>query len=387
MHRPGHRGLLDTIGERLFPAQAQEGLISPEDVAHAQRSGMLALGAGLLAASGPSTQRTSFGQALGQSIQGAQQGVQASLDQQIERRMALQKFQEQQAATQRRELLQRERQRIAQQYPMPQEGGNDRLMRWVEQVYPKFVELGDDEMISRLTQVASSIGARHNGATSQKIDEVIDPTTGKPAFGHITPSGVQIIPGATPVQKTGTQARARIQTLVNPATGKPEIALFDPTTNQFEFTGQVPGSSRDAAGTEGERKGAVLMTLALDAAPILDQADAPSRIEQLFRAGGLREALSAERQVYDQAGLVIADAYIRLTSGANAPEPEVQRTKKMITPEPGDSPQLIARKRATRQALIKALSIAAGRASAQVIEPRQPGESVDDYMKRTGRAK
>lgn len=378
-------GLLERIGGRLFPSpQPVDGLITEEDIANARRQGLLGLGAGLLAASGPSTQRTTFTQAVGQGLQAGQQAQQGALDTSMQRRMAGLQAGGLQRDARRQEAVAAARQQIVAQNPMPPESDANRMVAWIDRVFPLFVQSGDDEMISRLTQIRSSIGAQRQ-SIPQRIDEVVGPD-GKPAFGHITPEGVRVIPGAAPFQRQGSAPAQRFMTLVNPATNKPEIAMVDPSTGEPHFTGMVPGNSRDAAGTEGERKGAVLLTMALDAMPVLDEADAPSRIEQLIASGGLREGLSDNRQVYEQAGLIIADAYIRLTSGANAPEPEVRRTMRMITPQAGDSPALLARKRASRQALMRALRLAAGRAEdrATQVEPRRPGETVEAYMARTG---
>jgi hypothetical protein len=239
------------------------------------------------------------------------------------------------------------------------------------------VQIGDEETVARLSEIRKSIGNQQQQGPS-KIAEVVGPD-GRPAFAHVTPQGSQVIPGAGPLQSQGTQARARPMTLVNPETGKPEIAMMDGDGN-FTFTGQVPGTSRDAAGTEGERKGAVLLTMVNAALPTLDAADAPSRLDQMFANRGVYEALPAEQQMNQQAGMLIADAYIRLTSGANAPEPEVQRTMRMIIPQPGDTRELIGRKRATRQAFVAALKVAAGRAGAQVPEEPVPGPWKKGYV-------
>lgn len=248
--------------------------------------------------------------------------------------------------------------------PLPDAKDPDAVRQWVDTVLSIAIPAGDEAALNVIGQVRASLAPKSDQGV-RKIEEVVDPATGKPAFGYITPEGVQVIPGAAPFQKPGADRQPRLVAATNPKTGKPEYALVDEAGN-FRFTGQTPGSSRDAAGTEGERKGAVLLTMAMDAAPVLDQADAPNRVQSLLRSRGLNEALSAEQQINEQAGLVIADAYIRLTSGANAPELEVQRTMQMITPRPGDAPALLARKRATRQAFMRALRIAAGRVSAQV---------------------
>lgn len=359
-------GLLERISSRLFPAQAGlEGLLTEEDYQNAQRQGMLSLGAGLLAQSGPSTMPIGFGQAVGRALQGAQEGYQGSLDSLANRRAAGQEFRRGAAGDARRADLEAARARIIAENPMPPESDPNRMVTWIDKVFPAFVRSGDDEMISRLTQIRSSIGSSlSRNSVPQKIEEVVGPD-GKPAFGYITPEGVKIIPGAGPVQKQGSLARPRMVTLVNPQTGKPEIALMDPNTGDFNFTGQVPGGRAEMV-TEGERKGAVLLQMALVPARMLDEATAPSRVEQLAGRGGLNEFLSSRREIINQWGFLVADSYVRLTSGANAPEPEVQRAFRAITPAPGDSPELLAEKRRTRARFVKALRVAAGRAGQQI---------------------
>jgi hypothetical protein len=361
MHVPGHRGLLDTVAGRMFPAQPVEGLITEDDIRNAQQQGLLSLGAGLLAASGPQVgPRVTLGQAFGEALGGAQKGVESSLAGTADQRVAGLKFREMQNEIARKVQITKRRQEIMAAFPMPEEGNDDRMLKWIEGVYPKFIESGDDEMINRLTQVISSIGSRRNHMTS-KIDEVVDPKTGKPAFGYVTPQGVQVIPGATPYERAGTQARARIQTLINPATGKAEIALFDPATNQFEFTGQVPGTSRDAGGTEGERKGAAQLMIVGSMAGILDGADAPDRLTRFLSQRQLNEFVEANRQRLEHAGMVVAEVFLRSMTGANAPENEVRTYMTMITPQPGDDKSLIEQKRALRRTWIEAIRIQAGR--------------------------
>jgi hypothetical protein len=129
---------------------------------------------------------------------------------------------------------------------------------------------------------------------------------------------------------------------------------------------QAGAADKPPTATEGERKNAGLLELARSAAPIIDTAPTPSRFERAAAGMGLNEVLDDQQQKVQQAGLMLADAYIRFTSGANAPETEVTRTFNMITPMPGDSDATRERKRQARQTVLRAMEIGAGRAGASV---------------------
>jgi len=69
---------------------------------------------------------------------------------------------------------------------------------------------------------------------------------------------------------------------------------------------------------------------------------------------------SPEYQKAEQSATVIAEMYLRAITGAAAPEQEVQRTRNSIVPRPGDGPEVIAQKRATREAIVNTLRTMAG---------------------------
>lgn len=159
----------------------------------------------------------------------------------------------------------------------------------------------------------------------------------------------------------------------------------------------TPTTDKPVVATQGERKFAGLLEIARSATPIIDGAPTPSRMARTAAQLGLNEVLDDSQQKVEQAGLMLADAYIRFTSGANAPEPEVKRTFRMITPMPGDSPATRERKKEARQTILRAMEIGAGRSESAVtpavtpaatptpaaVEPRKPGESPAAYLART----
>lgn len=85
-----------------------------------------------------------------------------------------------------------------------------------------------------------------------------------------------------------------------------------------------------------------------------------------FVGDSLAEATKPEDQrQYDQAIATSVDMIIRATSGANAPEPEVQRKKQEVTPSYLDSPAVKAQKLATLQNYANGIKTTAGRALPQ----------------------
>lgn len=347
----------ERIQRRLMPVpESMQGLLSDEDVSQARNRGIMSGALSLLDSTEPVVGAPR--PTLGQDLAGAIRAGQGSFDETLGQSLQMRQFVE---AQQKAQLAQQRRAAILQKYPITKEMSEKQRVAMFERMLPEFIAANDIDMVRSIVEFLKS---RQN---DQRVPEIqtedlgdrvrfFEPSSGRTWYEQ---------KGANP--RAATERANRVVSAVNPATGKSEYAEI--TDNGFKFMGVAPGTARDAASTESERKGAALLALAEDAMPVLDAADAPGRIAQLLQRGGVREALTAEEQVNRQAGLVIADAYIRLTSGANAPEPEVQRTMQMITPMPGDKPELIARKRATRKAFMRALSVAAGRAAEAVRNP------------------
>lgn len=177
-------GLLDRIGERLFPGSpSADGLITEEDIRNARRQGLLGLGAGLLAASGPSTQRTSFGQALGQSIQSAQQGYNGALDSTMSRRVAGAQAGRIATETAQAQAKTAARARILEQHPMPDQGNKEALTQWITTTLPMWTQ-ADPQVAGQLADVLKSLQGSSAVHPPQEIrlgDKVIlrDPITGQ----------------------------------------------------------------------------------------------------------------------------------------------------------------------------------------------------------------
>lgn len=347
----------DRILGGIMPDQTG-GLLSQDALKQARIQGLLGLGAGLLQGSGwaPAGQNPTLMQSVGMGIQGMQQGFGNAQATSAQAQLAQQELEAKRA-------MQAQRQRIAQRAaPQPNESpaqARTRLGTMLAEAYA----IGDTDGVRAISEILKSMG---NDATPklQRNDlgdrvEWIDPNGNVVKVDRVGRS-----PGSS------ESPLGRMISVTNPQTGMPEYAMMERDGN-VRFTGLQPAASKDAAATADERKGAVLLQMVNSAIPTLDEADAPSRVQSLLSRGGLNEALTAQQQINEQAGLLVADAYIRLTSGANAPEAEVLRTMKMITPLPGDKPAMIARKRQTRQELVSALRLAAGRAGSKVKHVQQ----------------
>jgi len=150
-------GLLDRIGGAIFPSQQpMDGLITAEDIANARKSGLLGLGAGLLAASGPSTQRSTMLQAVGQGLQGAQQSYQGSLDTSMQRQGSALRIGQMRAEQQAQQARVAARAAILRDHPAPDGTNPDDLRKWIDATLPLWLQ-SDPETAKSLSEVRKSI--------------------------------------------------------------------------------------------------------------------------------------------------------------------------------------------------------------------------------------
>jgi hypothetical protein len=256
----------------------------------------------------------------------------------------------------RQQLVELKRSEIFRNNPPPKNPSMDEAHTYLSAILPQLVQVGDTDMVRSVTELLKSVQAQKAAKSPQSVDlgdKVVlrDPTT-----GEIVYEGKK---GAAP-RAPGDGPAKRLVPVMNPKTGKPELAEYDPASGGFKFTGQQPGAI--GSGSEMERKAMALMEMAAPMVPILEQADAPNRITMLARERRLGEVLTAEQQQNDIAGRMIMDAYLRLTTGAAYNAEEMRNSHTMLVPMPGDAPTTIALKRKVRQSLIRALKRAAGRA-------------------------
>lgn len=148
--------------------------------------------------------------------------------------------------------------------------------------------------------------------------------------------------------------------------------------------------SRVGLPTEGERKAAALYSVAQQGAETLEglltqtgadgtpvMRGAPSLVDRVKQSVGMgvgNVVTSDQQRQVTQAALQLSDMWLRYTSGANAPETEVQRFALTFTPLPGDDPTTLTQKRNARARILSALKGAAGRA---LVVPPDAGTEPD----------
>lgn len=200
-------GLLDRIGGALFqPPQDMEGLLGPEDIKRAQQMGLLQLGTGLLAQSGPSAVPVRLGQAIGSAIQGAQQGYQGGIDNMIQRRSQAAQYGQLKLKNEAAQRAQQGREAILKQYPQPNGNDPDALRRWIDTTLPLWLQV-DPDVAKTLSEVRKSIEPKLPTVDSVPLGDrtqIIDHNTGRIIREEKNgqgPGTVRVATEMTPVQQ------------------------------------------------------------------------------------------------------------------------------------------------------------------------------------------
>jgi hypothetical protein len=122
--------------------------------------------------------------------------------------------------------------------------------------------------------------------------------------------------------------------------------------------------------TEAERRVAGFYVRALEAAKNLDSLE--DNVQKMGLLGQGRLALfpnilqTADNQVYIAASRQFTEARLRRDSGAAIPPHEYDNDRKMYFPQPGDSPEVLKKKRQSRMQVLSGLKVGAGRAAAEI---------------------
>lgn len=329
-------GILD----RLFPYDpAYAGLLSVDRVQAMQKMAMARAGMGVMAAGaegGPLT--GAIGRGAGPEVTNWPQQLEGAASSAAR----ITQFQQGQ------ELRTKRQQIISQNPRQPGESEED----WLKRLYPLFLQIGDHEVLTNLTELLKGAG---RGKINYSNYSGTNPDTGKPGtfrIPEVPGAPAELIPGVLP-PKPGGVGRGGMKQVPGP--NGPEWAIMNPDTGQFESTGQP------AVLTEAQMRANALQQLTEDASKYLQGQMAPNRVQALTAAKGLNEFLKSSSEELEQASSVIADAYVRVTSGAAAREEEYQRARKMITPYPGDDATTLARKSRAVERLMRALRQASGR--------------------------
>lgn len=169
-----------------------------------------------------------------------------------------------------------------------------------------------------------------------------------------------------------------VEEIYDPKTGQPYKAIWNPKTGQFEQVGGVKAPSgtsltvgpdgtvqfQQGGGkplTEGQAKDTVFVTRASGALPLIDKyGDALTNLGE--RVGGGVPIIgnylkSPEYQQAEQSGKEFLQAILRKDTGAAITPAETEEYGSVYLPRPGDSPELLAQKKASRQRALKALTL------------------------------
>lgn len=166
--------------------------------------------------------------------------------------------------------------------------------------------------------------------------------------------------------------------LFDEQTGLPYKATWNPQTQAFDRVGGVKASSgtqlsvdpetgavnfQQGTGlkplTESQSKDTVFVTRATGALPLIDQfGDSLTSLGERAASGVPvvgNYALSPEYQQAAQAGKEFLQAILRKDTGAAITAQETAEYGSVYLPQPGDSPEVLAQKRASRQRAVQAI--------------------------------
>lgn len=349
-------GLLAQIGQglgTLFGGKADP-MLSAAQNKQARDAALMQAGLAMLAASGPSPVRQSLGQIV---AQGAMAG--------------------QQAGTASRAGLVQEAAKAQGAEAMGRAFGDGQVgLPQLHAAFAEAVRSGNAEAAKSIATVIQSVeSAQAQTADTGAYNSAavgINPETGKPEQYLLDRrTGTVKWLGVAPVQATGGST-GRLQApraYVDPETGQTKFGSFNPATGEFvEVEGALPVSG---AGSEGERKAAAFAAFIPRHIAFVDGLlGAPGRVEQALSDRGLREFNSAEQQQLQIAGNAMAEAWLRMTTGAAYNENELRNAYSLFVPQPGDRKETLEMKKQNRQALISMLQTHSGRAGALTAGPR-----------------
>lgn len=246
----------------------------------------------------------------------------------------------------------------------------------LRELFAQAVMSGDPEMAQSIATVVQAVESaeRPRPTGVQRIRDMVDPETGKPATFLINEDGSTVrigepLPTATARAPSLTNIREVEQD------GMKVLMGFNPTTGRMERVQgvePVPLEEKAPVGSEGERKAAAFLALVPRAKDDVDSiVSAPGRIEQALSDSGIREFTDAEQQRLTVAGSALAEAWLRMTTGAAYNEREFRNAFSMFVPQPGDRKETLEIKRKNREDLMRMLRTGAGRLSGSFDE--EPG--------------
>lgn len=277
-------------------------------------------------------------------------------------------------------------------------GEQDRLTTLRQTVMARHPEQPDetmDQKIQRLTSAATDLVSGGDISTAQGIAQVVNALRssqrgGDSPFTYLQKNGkifkidkqsgeIETIEDDGSLEAKQELAEANRQLRERRINISEEnLALSGQRLNLAKEANERPG--------EGERKTALLLTIAQNATPTLDAAPAPTRQAWLAALGRVSEGLQPDEQKFFVAANSFMDAYVRETSGAATNPSELTRAWKTFIPEPGDVPGTLAFKKQLRDGFLAALRTKGQRATANaplpapapVQEPGAPRSILDE---------
>lgn len=249
----------------------------------------------------------------------------------------------------------------------------------LRRMFARAVAAGDSDAARAIATVVNAVeAAERPRATSRRVVELVNPETGKPARYLVDDEGNKQLLGESPESASSSRLLAP-RPYVDPETGQTRFGSFNSDTGEFvPIEGALPPA---ASGSEGERKAAAFLSFIPDEVAYIDSVErAPGRVEQALSDRGVREFTSAEQQRLSLAGMALAEAWLRMTTGAAYNEREFQTAYNMFVPRPGDRKSTLDAKRANRRRLVEMLRTQAGRAAGPGSSPSPGGDVLDGYF-------
>lgn len=189
---------------------------------------------------------------------------------------------------------------------------------------------------------------------------------------------------------TGTPDAPTTKTITMPD-GSQVMVQWNPETQVWDAapvpTGGTTGAGQPVKLTESQAKTTLFETLQTETAPVL------AEIESIWDPANMGDALarstpiggnffqSEEGQLYSAGSAAWAEGALRISTGAAATEPEIQRIQRTYFAQPGDTPNVIAFKRGMREMYSRAIRASLGENIEGAGTLELPEEFAKKYMK------
>ena len=200
--------------------------------------------------------------------------------------------------------------------------------------------------------------------------EPVDPFAGTKIIGNelVAPDGKG---GFAPVYTPPANPEAPETRNVKLADGSDALVQWNPQTKVWDAA-PIPQGGTSGTGapttklTETQAKTTLFQTLQTETAPVLDQ------IETIWSPANIGDAVARstpiagnfftteEGQIYSAASSAWAEGALRISTGAAATEPEIQRIQKTYFAVPGDTPAVVEFKKGMREMYSRAISASLG---------------------------